>query len=38
MRYQLKPIFCRPWLLNGLSLKGGHSGWKAIGGRIKPYP
>jgi Fe-Mn family superoxide dismutase len=21
MRYQLKPIFCRPWLLNGLSLK-----------------
>ena len=20
MRYQLKPIFCRPWLLNGLSL------------------
>jgi Fe-Mn family superoxide dismutase len=21
MRYQLTPIFCRPWLLNGLSLK-----------------
>src|SRR5881396_1917076 len=21
MRYQLKPIYCRPWLLNGLSLK-----------------
>jgi hypothetical protein len=21
MRYQLKPIFCRPWTLNGLSLK-----------------
>ena len=21
MRYPLKPIFCRPWLLNGLSLK-----------------
>jgi len=21
MRYRLKPIFCRPWLLNGLSLK-----------------
>lgn len=21
MRYQLKPIFCRPWLLNGLSVK-----------------
>ena len=21
MRYQLKPIFCSPWLLNGLSLK-----------------
>ena len=21
MRYQLKPILCRPWLLNGLSLK-----------------
>ena len=21
MRYHLKPIFCRPWLLNGLSLK-----------------
>jgi superoxide dismutase, Fe-Mn family len=21
MRYQLKPVFCRPWLLNGLSLK-----------------
>jgi Fe-Mn family superoxide dismutase len=21
MRYMLKPIFCRPWLLNGLSLK-----------------
>ena len=19
MRYQLSPIFCRPWLLNGLS-------------------
>ena len=19
MRYQLTPIFCRPWLLNGLS-------------------
>ena len=21
MRYQVKPIYCRPWLLNGLSLK-----------------
>ena len=21
MRYQLKQIYCRPWLLNGLSLK-----------------
>jgi Fe-Mn family superoxide dismutase len=21
MRYELKPIYCRPWLLNGLSLK-----------------
>jgi len=21
MRYTLKPIFCRPWTLNGLSLK-----------------
>jgi Fe-Mn family superoxide dismutase len=21
MKYQLAPIFCRPWLLNGLSLK-----------------
>src|SRR5213596_4173460 len=21
MRYQLKPIFCRPWLLNGLSTR-----------------
>ena len=21
MRYQLSPIFCRPWLLNGLSQK-----------------
>src|SRR5438128_793217 len=21
MRYQLAPIYCRPWLLNGLSLK-----------------
>ena len=20
MRYQLKPIYCRPWTLNGLSL------------------
>ena len=21
MRYQLKQIYCRPWMLNGLSLK-----------------
>jgi hypothetical protein len=59
MRYQLKQIHCRPWLLLGLSpfhvgcrtavalreagfdakyMKGGYSGWKALGGPVRMNP
>src|SRR5438132_1509996 len=36
MRYQLKPIFCRPWLLNGLSTRLSESHYENIyGGALR---
>jgi hypothetical protein len=46
MRYRLSPIFCRPWLLNGITPRlieshyennYGGSAWKAIKGAVKVH-